>query len=121
MSEAVHTGQGEDLEFDPVFLHSRREAIIIFFVWLAAFIWAVPYCYFNGYVDATSVVEIDTVWGIPSWVFWGIGAPWIAANIFTTWFCFCYMEDDDLGEAMEGADIAEEVSEMHADDKGANA
>ena len=38
-------------EYDPVFVNSRREAIIIFFVWFVGLIWAVPFCYLNGYVD----------------------------------------------------------------------
>ena len=38
----------EEWEYDPVFLHSRREAIIIFCVWGAGLIWAVPFCYFTG-------------------------------------------------------------------------
>ena len=29
--------------WDPVFLHSRREALVIFAVWLAALAWAVPF------------------------------------------------------------------------------
>ena len=32
------------------------------------------------------------------WIFWGVAAPWIAANLFTFWFCAHYMVDDDLGE-----------------------
>jgi len=111
-------------EFDPVFLHSRREAILIFCLWLAALAWAVPFCYLNGYPDEFNAETFSTIWGIPTWVFWGIAVPWLVADVITTWFCFVYMKDDDLGVAREGADIAEEVAEMHADDaadKGANA
>lgn len=86
----------EKPNYDPIFLHARREALIIFAVWVLALLWAVPYCYINGYdIDPTT---LKTVWGVPSWVFWGIGAPWILANIFTFWFCLFYMEEDDLGE-----------------------
>jgi hypothetical protein len=31
------------------------------------------------------------------------------------------MKDDDLGVANEGSDLAEEISEMEAEQKGANA
>lgn len=116
MSDAPSAGQAEELELDPVFLHSRREAIMIFFVWLIGLIWAVPFCYLYGYVGKIDPEKIDMIWGIPSWLFWGIGVPWIVADIFTTWFCFCYMKEDDLGEAHEGADIKEEIAEMHVDD-----
>lgn len=88
-------------EFDPVFLSSRREAIVIFCVWLAALLWAVPICYFNGYlpnIENFDPDNVSTVLGIPTWLFWGIFVPWLAADVFTIWFCFCYMKDDDLGE-----------------------
>ena len=85
--------------YDPTFLHARREALIIFAVWVLALIWAVPYCYFNGYDIDTAILK--TVWGVPAWVFWGIVAPWLAANVFTFWFCFSFMADDDLGEETE--------------------
>ncbi|HUG89315.1 MAG TPA: hypothetical protein VML55_00680, partial [Planctomycetaceae bacterium] len=88
-------------EWDPVFLHSRREAIVIFCVWLAGLLWAVPYCYFNGYIGHVDAANVATVWGIPSWLFWGIAVPWLVADLVTTWFCFCYMTDDDLGESHE--------------------
>ena len=86
-------------EYDPVFLHSRREAIIIVGVWALGLIWSVPYCYFRGY--NLSPQEIHTIWGIPSWVFWGIGVPWLLADLFTAWFCFRYMSIDDLGKEQQ--------------------
>ena len=107
MSDTPSPDQATSIEYDPVFLHSRREAVVIFCLWLAGLVWAVPFCYLNGYVDAETV---STVWGIPSWLFWGIGLPWILADIFTVWFCFFYMADDDLGEDPEGADIEEEIA-----------
>lgn len=103
---------GEPVEYDPVFLHARREALIIFLVWVAALLWAVPFCYLNGYGAGVDPAEISTVWGIPAWLFWGIAVPWLAADAFTTWFCFCYMADDDLGEAHEGADIEEGAEQL---------
>ena len=103
-------------EYDPVFVNSRREAIIIFFVWFVGLIWAVPFCYLNGYVDDFDPENFSTTLGVPTWLFWGILVPWLAADVFTTWFCFCYMKDDDLGEAKEGTDIEEEIAELHAAD-----
>ena len=97
-------------EWDPVFLHSRREAIVIFCVWLAGLLWAVPYCYVNGYAGNIDPENVSTLWGIPSWLFWGIAVPWLVADVVTIWFCFCYMQDDDLGEAREGADVAEDLA-----------
>ncbi len=85
-------------EYDPTFLHSRREAAIIFGVWAAALVWTIPYCYFNGYTTLPSPDALETVWGVPSWVFWGVAFPWLLADLFTVWFCFFYMADDDLGD-----------------------
>lgn len=92
------------VEYDPTFLHARREAIIIFAVWAAALIWSVPYCYFSGYGTLSSPEQLQTIWGIPSWVFWGVFFPWLLADLFTVWFCFFYMADDDLGEGREDSD-----------------
>lgn len=100
-------------EYDPVYLHSRREAAIIFGLWVVALLWSVPYCYFNGF-GQYDAATFETVLGIPKWLFWGIFVPWLVADAFTIWFCFCYMKEDDLGEAHEGADLAEEIEELHA-------
>ena len=77
-------------------------------------LWAVPFCLSTGYIDNFDPDNFSMIWGIPTWLFWGIFVPWILADLFTTWFCFFYMEDDDLGEAREGADVEEEIAEMHA-------
>tara|TARA_B100000929_G_scaffold14483_1_gene11738 strand:+ start:1365 stop:1691 length:327 start_codon:yes stop_codon:yes gene_type:complete len=84
--------------WDPVFLESRREALVILLLWVAALLWAVPYCYLNGFPETFVAEEFSTVWGIPSWLFWGIAVPWLLADVFTLWFCFFYMKDGDLGE-----------------------
>ncbi|MCP3695876.1 MAG: hypothetical protein GY917_26995 [Planctomycetaceae bacterium] len=105
-------------QYDPTFVHSRREAVVIFCSWVVALIWAVPYCYLNGY-NVADPENIKTVFGIPAWLFWGIAAPWIAANLFTTWFCFAYMKDDDLGEnpdePIEADDSQEEADKQESD------
>ena len=117
MSSTIMPEESSQVEYDPIFLNSRREAIIIFCLWLVGLIWAVPFCYLNGYLGNVDPENISTIWGIPSWLFWGIFIPWIVADIFTTWFCFCYMKDDDLGETHEGLDLKEEVAELHAVDE----
>ncbi len=81
-------------QLDPTFLHARREAGIIFLVWCVALVWSVSICYWLGYhVDAS---QLTTVAGVPAWIFWGIATPWSAAVVFSLWFCFAYMVDDDL-------------------------
>ncbi len=107
-------------ELHPTFLNARREARLIVVVWAACLVWAVPYCYLNGYVTSGQGFDpgnLATLWGIPRWVCIGIVVPWTLANVFTIWFCFFYMRDDDLGEAHEGADLEQEIAEMHAGEK----
>ena len=108
---STSSGPGHD-ELDPVFLHARREALWILGAWAACLLWAVPYCYLNGY--NRSAEELQTILGMPDWVFWGIVVPWILADVFAIWFCFFYMVDDDLGEAQEGRDLEEEIAQMHS-------
>jgi len=116
------TSQGTDLphvgsyEPDPLFVNSRKEAIIIFLVWLSALLWAVPYCYINGFRGdvAFDPATLKMVWGIPNWVFWGIAVPWVIADLATIAFCY-YMANDDLGEAHEGADIAADIQAEQGD------
>jgi hypothetical protein len=102
-----------ELEYDPVFLHARREAIVIFCTWVVALLWAVPYCYMYGY-NVADPSKIKTVFGIPSWLFWGIAAPWIVANLFTTWFCFGFMKDAEL---VDGSDADEQSGQPGPGDK----
>ena len=90
-----------DPNWDSTFLNTRREALIIFAVWVATLLWAVPFSYLYGY-DTGAV--IDTVWGIPSWVFWGIATPWVAASVFALWFSLRGMADDDLGSTPHDED-----------------
>ena len=104
-------------EFDPVFLHARKEAIIIFALWVVALLWSVPFCYLNGYPSQFDPQTFSTTLGIPTWLFWGILAPWLVADVFTMWFCFCYMKEDNLGEALEASAPEKEITEMHAADR----
>ena len=103
---------------DATYRHARQEAILIFLAWAVALLWAVPYCYFAGFsTEPVDPESITLILGIPSWVFWGIGFPWLVADVFTIWLCFFYMKDDDLGEAREGADLAEDIADRHAGDR----
>lgn len=106
-------------EYDPVFLHARREAWVVLGVWFASLCWVIPVCVSQGYLfgGKFDLGSFKTVFGMPAWVFWGIAIPWVVADVVTTWFCFGFMKNDDLGEANEGEDIREEVAEMHASER----
>ena len=103
----AHGPEGPPL--DRTFLNTRREAATVFALWVVAFLWVVPYCTWKGY-DASAPLE--TVWGVPSWVFWGIAVPWGLTSAFALWFSLRRMTDDDLGQnpdegAAEGAAAGE--------------
>jgi hypothetical protein len=88
---------------DPVFLHSRREAIVILIVWTVCMAWTVPYCYVNGYTAPESPADLATVLGMPAWVFWGVLVPWVVSGLVTIVLCLWFIQDDDLGETGESA------------------
>ena len=85
-----------DWEWDPVFLHARREAWWILGFWLAALVWCVPYCYWAGYERPGHSVSLSMVMGIPAWLFWGVALPWGLAIVGTAFFCFRVMKNDSL-------------------------
>lgn len=94
---------------DPVFVHARREAIVIIVIFAITAIWSLSVCYLDGYIRPEQSLEnIPLVLGMPRWVFWGIFAPWIFADLATVWFCFFYMTDDDLGEDQEEEDLEQQ-------------
>ena len=86
-------------DYDPLFLHARREARWILVAWAVCLVWTVGYSALFGYgVEAS---ERDPIIGIPAWVFWGVFIPWIAATAFSVWFGLGYMKEDNLQEKSE--------------------
>ncbi len=77
------------------YYHARRETVVILSVWFLALVYVVTYCYLFG--KAPQEGPIKLVWGIPSWVFWGVVIPWLVCDVITVWFSLWYMADDDLG------------------------
>ncbi len=98
MSSNIKSSEIPGMEYDPTFINSRKEAIIIFSVWILALLWTIPYCYLNGYPTDFDPDKMELVLGMPSWIVWGVAFPWMICNLFTVWFCLFYMKDDDLGE-----------------------
>ena len=88
-----------DDPYDPVFLHARREAVVILCVWLACLVWSLGW--YAGHGLSASPDDVATWLGMPRWVVLSIFLPWMVANLLATWFCFGFMVDDDLGEASD--------------------
>jgi hypothetical protein len=80
---------------DPVVRSSRREAVFVGLVWLAALIYCVGYCSTWGYGRTST--DITYVYGFPDWFFWGIVIPWGCSTLVTWLFAFVGMRDDLLG------------------------
>ena len=81
---------------DPVFLRSRREGRVILAVWVIALVWVVGFSFRFGYQNFDGSIQL--IWGIPSWVFWGVAFPWGLATVWSIWFGLFSMSDDDLAE-----------------------
>jgi hypothetical protein len=75
--------------------HARRESLLIMLVWALALVWSITAGYVLGY--RRSADDMSLVLGMPDWVFWAVVVPWGIALLFTAWFCFVFMADDDLG------------------------
>lgn len=91
---------------DPVFVHARREAIVIFFLFSGFCLWSVSVCLTQGYVNSDETLStVHTTFGMPTWTFWGIFVPWLVVDAIAIWFCFFFMKPDDLGAARENEDL----------------
>ena len=76
--------------------NARREGGLILAVWLAALVWSLAVGYALGYRRPAAAMGL--VLGMPDWVFWSVVFPWGLCLVFSVWFCFVYMADDDLGQ-----------------------
>ena len=79
--------------------HARREGLLIMFVWAAALVWSVGCGYLLGY--RRNAADLRLILGLPDWVFWSVVLPWGLVLLFSVWFCFFFMADDDLGRDPE--------------------
>ena len=86
----------QDKHDDSVLISSRREALLVLLIWLAAMSYTVGYCVWRGYGRDWETVSF--VLGFPDWVFWGIVCPWLACVGVSCWFAYSFMCDESLGE-----------------------
>jgi hypothetical protein len=75
--------------------NARREGLLIMAVWALCLVWSVGSGYLLGYHRNPD--DIRLILGMPDWVFWSVVLPWGLCLLFSAWFCFFYMADDDLG------------------------
>lgn len=114
----------EEFEDDPVYRHCLREAVFIFSVWVACFVWTCAYCYLYGYSShepnpsgvspiggmvgplesfnrSASDLTYPLGLGVPDWVFYGVVVPWVLCIALSFWYCLCFFVEDDLGEMVD--------------------
>jgi hypothetical protein len=76
--------------------HARIEGLLIMSVWAVCLVWSVGSGYVLGY--RRDPQDISLILGMPDWVFWAVVLPWGLCLLFSVWFCFAFMADDDLGQ-----------------------
>jgi hypothetical protein len=75
--------------------HARREGLVIMALWAVCLAWSTVYAAVFGY--RAPAANSPLILGMPSWVFWAVVFPWGLCLLFSVWFCFFFMADDDLG------------------------
>lgn len=75
--------------------HARREGLLIVAVWAACLAWSIGSGYLLGY--RRDPADVRLILGMPDWVVWSVVLPWGLCLLFSVWFCFFFMADDDLG------------------------
>ena len=81
---------------DPVLTSARREALLVFAIWLTACVYSISVCYRFGY--GRDAATLTYVFGFPDWVFWGIVVPWMTCTLLSFVLSQFVISDDDLGE-----------------------
>lgn len=73
------------------FRRARREALHILIAWTVCLVWTISYCAISAYRPGS----VALLWGMPAWVVFGIGLPWLIATIYSLWFALFHMKDDE--------------------------
>src|SRR5262245_29582937 len=81
---------------DPVLISSRREALLVFFIWLLAASYSIGVSYAWGY--GRDAATLTYVLGFPDWIFWGVVVPWTVCTVICFVMAYFVISDDDLGE-----------------------
>ena len=94
---------------DPVLTSARREALLVFSIWLAACVYSVSVCYRLGY--GRDAATLTYVLGFPDWVFWGVVLPWTVCTGLSFVLSYFVIVDEDLGEVRAEEQLLHGASE----------
>ena len=95
------------MRLDPVYVHARRETIVIVAICLAMGLWSLVTASALGFGPLpVETIRDSQVAGFPTWVLWSLVIPWCVATLLTGWFCFFYLADDPLSDQAEETLVA---------------
>ncbi|MDE2835599.1 MAG: hypothetical protein OXM02_13940 [Bacteroidota bacterium] len=77
------------------FVRARKESLHIVTAWLVCGAWTLGYCALFAYSEEPPAL----IWGLPSWVLFGIVLPWALATVFSIWYALVAIQDDDARPA----------------------
>jgi hypothetical protein len=73
---------------------SYREAVFVALLWVVSALYTVGYAVAFAYrKDAAP----SLLFGIPTWVVWGVLLPWAVCTLASFWFALYGMQDEELG------------------------
>ncbi len=91
---------------------TRREALGVVALWILSCAWTVGYSLSAAYRQDP---DPPLLFGIPTWVVWGVLLPWGVILIITCWAAFFGIKDENLDEdALAHLDTAEDLSAVEA-------
>jgi hypothetical protein len=94
---------------DPVLISARREALLVFAIWLAACVYSISVCYKLGY--GRDAATLTYVFGFPDWIFFGVVVPWTVCTVLSFVLSYFVIRDDDLGEEQSEEQIIRPATE----------
>src|ERR1043166_255807 len=94
---------------DPVLTSSRREALLVLAIWLAACVYSISVCYKLGY--GRDAATLTYVFGFPDWIFFGVVVPWPVCSVLSFVLSYFVMRDDYLGEEQSEEQIIRPATE----------
>lgn len=96
MREGFFSKQGNQGAQRSLVDRSFREAKWMLLLWFVSSVWTLGYCLTYGYAPIDPN-DLEISFGMPSWVFWGVGLPWLTTMLISIGFALVGIQDDDLG------------------------
>ncbi len=116
MNEPLTQTEGEaTFEYDPSYLNALRELYVMGRLWVISLVWSMGYCALFAYRSPEANEPVAIIWGVPSWVLWGIALPWGFCSVVTIWFALFYIKEDDADLLAAEALLEESLKKSESD------